>query len=89
MVYSKHLEAEHTGTKRNDSIIVVANLDPHAVRETTVHLDLNKLGLTDGDRFEVTDLITDETYTWSNSNYVRLDPRVEPVHVLKIGKVLA
>jgi starch synthase (maltosyl-transferring) len=89
LVYSKHLAAEHTGTKHNDTIIVVANLDPHAIRETTVHLDLNKLGLTDSDRFEVTDLITDETYTWSNSNYVRLDPRVEPVHVLKIGKVLA
>lgn len=89
LVYSKHLAAEHTGTKKSDTIIVVANLDPHAVRETTVHLDLNKLGLADGDMFEVTDLITDETYTWSNSNYVRLDPRAEPVHVLKVGKVIA
>jgi starch synthase (maltosyl-transferring) len=89
LAYSKHLAAEFTATGESDTIVVVANLDPHAVRETTVHLELQKLGLTEGDTFEVTDLITGETYTWTNSNYVRLDPRIEPVHVFKIGKVLA
>ena len=89
LAYSKHLAAEYTATGESDTIVVVANLDPHAVRETTVHLELQKLGLTEGDTFEVTDLITGETYTWTNSNYVRLDPRIEPVHVFKIGKVLA
>lgn len=88
LVFSKHLDAKYSGNKKNDTIILVANLDPHAVRESTVHLDLRKLGLPAGARFEVTDLITKETYEWSSSNYVRLDPRVEPVHILKIGKVL-
>jgi starch synthase (maltosyl-transferring) len=87
LVFSKHLDAAHTGTKKSDTVIVVANLDPHAVRESTVHLDLAKLGLPQDSRFEVTDLISNETYEWSTSNYVRLDPRNEPVHIFKVGKV--
>ena len=30
--------------RREDLIIVVANLDPHGIRETTVHLDMPRLG---------------------------------------------
>lgn len=89
LVFSKHLDAKHTGSKKSDTIIVVANLDPHAVRESTVHLDLAKLGMPQDSRFEVTDLISDETYVWGSSNYVRLDPRVEPVHILKVKKLVS
>jgi starch synthase (maltosyl-transferring) len=86
--YSKHLAAEHTESGKPDTILVVANVDPHAVRETTVHLNLAKLGLPDGATFEVHDLITGETYKWSTDNYVRLDAFHEPAHIFKIGKVL-
>jgi starch synthase (maltosyl-transferring) len=86
--YSKHLAAEHSENGKSDTILVVANVDPHAVRETIVHLDLAKLGLPAGATFEVIDLVTNSTYQWSSDNYVRLDAFIEPAHIFKIGKVL-
>ncbi|MEY4310246.1 MAG: hypothetical protein RLZ71_172 [Actinomycetota bacterium] len=86
LVYSKHLAAEHSPTGKADTIIVVVNTDPHAVRETTVTLDLWKLDLPDNAVFEVTDLITDETWQWGTRNYVRLDAFVEPVHILRVNR---
>ena len=58
------------------------------MRETTVHLDLEKLGLVahaDGaTQFTVTDLLTEQVFTWGADNYVRLDAFTEPVHILRI-----
>jgi len=82
LVYSKYLAADFT--TGGDAIIVVANLDPHSVRETTVHLDPRTFGLTPGDNFEVTDLITGNVFTWGQDNYVRLDAFTEPVHILSV-----
>jgi starch synthase (maltosyl-transferring) len=84
LVYSKHLDGSYIRSGRSDAIIVVANVDPHAVRETTVHLDLTRLGLGADATFEVTDLITKEKFTWGADNYVRLDPFKEPVHILGV-----
>ena len=84
LVYSKHLDGAFTESGRADTVIVVANLDPHAVRETMVHLDLTRFGLDPDARFEVVDLITGERFPWGRDTYVRLDAFVEPVHVLAI-----
>ena len=84
LVYSKYLAREFAGGESADAIIVVANLDPHSVRETSVHLDLTKIGLEPGTPFSVTDLITGGTYEWSTDNYVRLDAFTEPVHILHV-----
>jgi starch synthase (maltosyl-transferring) len=65
-----------------DTVIVVVNVDPHATRETAVHLDPAALGLPDV--FTVHDEISGQDWTWSASNYVRLDPRDEPAHVLTV-----
>ncbi|MGQ0626387.1 MAG: maltotransferase domain-containing protein [Sporichthyaceae bacterium] len=67
-----------------DTVIVVVNLDPHAVRESTVHLDLTALGLPSGSEFLVTDEFTGETYRWGEHNYVRLDPFRQPAHLLTV-----
>ena len=85
LAFSKHLAAEHSPNGKSDTILVIANVDPHAVRETTVHLDLAKIGLNDGAKFEVTDLITGENYIWTTDNFVRLDSFKEPVHVFAVG----
>uniref|UniRef100_UPI00405345C4 alpha-1,4-glucan--maltose-1-phosphate maltosyltransferase n=1 Tax=Microbacterium sp. LWH10-1.2 TaxID=3135255 RepID=UPI00405345C4 len=84
LVYSKHLDAEFTGTGASDTIIVVANVDPHSVRETTVHLDTTVWGVPLGESFEVEDLVTGAVWTWADHNYVRLDSFSEPVHILKV-----
>ncbi|CAN5382793.1 alpha-1,4-glucan--maltose-1-phosphate maltosyltransferase [soil metagenome] len=86
LVYSKHLDGAFTPDGVDDTLIVVANVDPHSVRETTVHLDLAELGLTPGDTFAVRDLISGAEWTWSDSNYVRLDAFTEPVHVLSVER---
>ncbi|MEW1981581.1 alpha-1,4-glucan--maltose-1-phosphate maltosyltransferase [Citricoccus sp. NPDC079358] len=72
-----------------DTVIVVLNCDPHAAREATVSLDVAALDLDPRDldsegRFEVEDLVTGARWRWGAANYVRLDPAVEPAHVLKV-----
>ncbi len=84
LVYSKHLDAALSPTGRADTVLVVANVDPHSVRETTVHLDTRVWGVEPGDSFAVENLLTGETWTWGNNNYVRLDAYREPVHILAI-----
>ena len=75
--------SKRTGT---DVVLVVVNLDPHAVRETTVHLDLPALGAEWGDTIRVTDQISGVTYAWGAEVYVRLDPFIEPAHVLVVQR---
>jgi starch synthase (maltosyl-transferring) len=69
-----------------DIVIVVANLDPHSTRESTVHLDMPALGFDYPETFAAHDLITDESWHWGEHNYVRLGPASEPVHVLAIRR---
>lgn len=54
-------------------ILVVVNLDPVNVQETTVNWDMNFLGF-HGESFEVRDLLDSQNYRWSPHQYVRLDP---------------
>ncbi|MHB1173207.1 MAG: alpha-1,4-glucan--maltose-1-phosphate maltosyltransferase [Lacisediminihabitans sp.] len=84
LVYSKFLDGRHTRSGRSDAIIVVANVDPHSVRETTVHLDPTKFGVKLGEQFDVTDLLTKQKFSWGTDNYVRLDAFTEPVHILRV-----
>jgi len=78
IVYSK--------TAGTDTVIVVVNVDPHGTRETSVHLDMPALGLGWNDQFLVHDEICGETWTWGEHNYVRLDPYVEPAHILTVRR---
>jgi starch synthase (maltosyl-transferring) len=84
LVYSKYLDGRFTRSGRGDAIIIVANVDPHSVRETTVHLDPTLFGIEPGEIFEVTDLITKQKFSWGTDNYVRLDAFTEPVHILRV-----
>jgi starch synthase (maltosyl-transferring) len=81
LVYSKHIAAEHNGGKAN-TVLVVVNTDPHSVRETTVHLNLEALGVIG--ELKVTDLITGQQFVWGERNYVRLDSFTEPAHILRV-----
>jgi starch synthase (maltosyl-transferring) len=70
-----------------DTVLVVVNLDPHAVRETTVHLNMPALGLRWEDNFEVHDELGAGSFVWGEHNYVRLDPFHEPAHLLTVRRV--
>ncbi|MCD4534463.1 alpha-1,4-glucan--maltose-1-phosphate maltosyltransferase [Nocardioides sp. cx-169] len=87
LAYSKVAYDPETG-EPGDTVIVVVNLDPHATRETMVHLDLPSLGLDWHDGFTVHDEITGEDWNWGQHNYVRLDPGYEPAHILTLRRGL-
>ena len=84
LVYSKHLDAALSPTGAADTILVVANVDPHSVRQTMVHLDTRVWGVAPGEPFDVEDLLTGAAWTWSDHNFVRLDAFNEPVHILTV-----
>lgn len=84
LVYSKYLAGEFTRSGKPDAVLVVANVDPHSVRETLVHLDVAAFGIAPGSQFEVRDLVTGQRWTWGADNYVRLDAFSEPVHILTV-----
>lgn len=85
LVYSKHLAGEFTPSGLDDTVIVVVNTDPHSVRETNVHLDLNTLAVP-GTTFWVRDLITGDRWQWGADNYVRLDSFERPAHLLVVER---
>jgi starch synthase (maltosyl-transferring) len=87
LAFSKWLPAQHSTDGIDDRIIVIANLDPHAARETTVHLRMDALGFAWNAKFVVKDLISGDTFNFSEHNFVRLDPSVEPVHILQVVKI--
>jgi starch synthase (maltosyl-transferring) len=69
----------------DDVVLCVVNLDPRWKQSGTTWLDLEALGLEDGERFEVHDRIGDARYVWQDrDNYIELDPHVTPAHVFAI-----
>ncbi|MFP5298437.1 MAG: maltotransferase domain-containing protein [Actinomycetota bacterium] len=69
-----------------DTILAIVNLNPFHWEETTVHLDLEAMGVDPYHPFEVRDLVTGENYVWHGPhNYVKLDPHYEPAHIFEIG----
>ena len=58
----------------SNTVIVVVNLDPHGVQESTFHLNMPELGLDWSDSLTVRDELSGRTFTWSEHNPVRLDP---------------
>lgn len=72
-------------TRDKDNVILVAvNLDPFHPHYCTAFVPPDAVGVAPGQQYRVTDLITGASYTWSDRNYVRLDPAVEPAHILRV-----
>ncbi|KRE38660.1 alpha-1,4-glucan--maltose-1-phosphate maltosyltransferase [Janibacter sp. Soil728] len=67
-----------------DTVIVVANLDPHSTRESTLRLDMEALGLDWGDQLQVEDLVTGARWVWGEATYVRVGVEAEPVHIVYV-----
>lgn len=81
LAYSKSRTLPDGGT---DTVIVVANVDPHSTRESTLRLDMEALGMDWADRFEVQDHVTGERWHWGEANYVRVGVEAEPVHIVSV-----
>ncbi|KAK4101254.1 glycoside hydrolase family 13 protein [Parathielavia hyrcaniae] len=76
IVYSKR--------KGDNTVLVVANLDPHHAQEATVSLDMPQLGVAWHDAVQVRDELTGESWRWGRANYVRLEPGCRPAHIFSV-----
>ncbi|MET9663964.1 alpha-1,4-glucan--maltose-1-phosphate maltosyltransferase [Streptomyces sp. NPDC006475] len=74
--------SKKSGPNPGDTVIVIANLDPHHTQEATVSLDMPQLGLGWHETVPVRDELTGETYHWGRSTYVRLEPGSTPAHIV-------
>ena len=82
LVFSKHLDAASSGTGAPDTVLVVSLTAHDRDAWTTLHLDLDALGV--GESFEVEDLLTGERYSWGRDPYVILSAADRPAHILRI-----
>ncbi len=85
LVYSKRGGGAGDGSDQ-DTVLVVANLDPHGTRDTWLHLDMPALGLDWQDHFVAEDLITGQQWQWGEHVWVQLGPDSEPVHVVHVRR---
>jgi starch synthase (maltosyl-transferring) len=77
MVYSKREE--------NNVILVAVNLDVLHPQSGWVELALEHLNIAPHETFEVHDLLSGGSYTWSGPrNYIDLNPHQLPAHVFKV-----
>jgi len=67
---------------QGDTILVVCTLDPSREHEATVSWDLGLLDLPTDGRFVAHDLITNTTWAWGSSTYVRLSPWEHVAHII-------
>ncbi len=85
LVFSKRGGGAHDGSE-HDTVIVVANLDPHSMRTTWLHLDMAALGLGWNDSFVAHDLITGEQWQWGEHPFVRLGVGGQPAHIIAVRR---
>ncbi|MFN8503481.1 alpha-1,4-glucan--maltose-1-phosphate maltosyltransferase [Kouleothrix sp.] len=68
-------------------VLVVVNLDPVHVQSGWLRLPLADLGIGEGDRFYVHDMLSETRYAWAGEwNFVQLDPAQMPVHVFRLER---
>ncbi|WP_334057081.1 alpha-1,4-glucan--maltose-1-phosphate maltosyltransferase [Polaribacter sp. P097] len=71
--------------KTNETITVIS-LDEHHSQTGSVQLPMQDLGIHHGQKIEVKDLVTTNSYNWYNEwNYIELHPNL-PFHIFKINK---
>jgi starch synthase (maltosyl-transferring) len=79
--YSKSTE------DRSNTLVVVANLDPHYTQSGWVELSLPGRDFETDRPYQVHDLLSDARYLWHGArNFVQLDPTTSPVHIFRVRR---
>ena len=78
LLYAKNCPASQ------NMILVAVNLDPHNTQIGTGFVPPDVLARSGDGRYQVTDLLTGARYNWGATNYIRLDPEIEPAHILRV-----
>lgn len=73
-------------TPDNDNIVLcVVNLDPFWPQSGWLDVPVHEWGIGGEQPYAVHDALTGERYTWrGNHNWVRLDPSMQPAHILRV-----
>ena len=75
------------GKRTGDNAIIVAvNMDPFHPHHANVRIPPDRIGVPARSSYQVSDLLTGARYTWGERNWVRLDPQVEPAHILRVER---
>jgi starch synthase (maltosyl-transferring) len=70
---------------QGNELICCVNLDPFNTHETMIEVPISEFGLSEGEPYEVTDLLTGSRYVWRGKrNYVRLDPNERVAHLFRL-----
>jgi starch synthase (maltosyl-transferring) len=70
-----------------ESVLVVANVDPHYTQSGWVTIDLRSLGLPAETTFQMDDLLSGARFLWRGPrNFVSLDPQHTPAHIFRVRK---
>lgn len=86
LCFSRHLDADESPTGLEDTIIVVASLDPSATQESIIHLNPLVLGLPDVKRVPVVDLLTGTELQWGPTCRVTLGPKTGMAYVAALQR---
>lgn len=79
----------YSKTAGDDTLVMVANLDPHHVQAGWVDLPLAQLGLAEDKPYQAHDLLSGAHFLWQGGrNFVRLDPQASPLHILRLRRHL-
>jgi starch synthase (maltosyl-transferring) len=71
--------------RRGGDLLIAVNTDAEHAQETMVHVPVQEMGFGENDPYVVEDLLTGTRYTWRGvRNFIRLDPAVEPGHILLV-----
>ena len=66
-------------------ILCVVNLDPFWSQAGWLRVPLDEWGIGADQPYVMHDLLTDDHFTWrGTSNWVRLDPNVQPAHIFRV-----
>ena len=68
-----------------NTVVCVVNLDPHHTQSGWLTLDPGAFGMQPGQAYQLHDLISGAHFLWHGPrNYVSLDPRRAPAHVMQL-----
>jgi len=72
---------------RSNVVLVVVNLDVRHTQAGWVNLDLDALGVEDGQPYQVHDELGEGCYLWQGPrNYIELSPPTWPAHILRVSR---
>jgi len=71
----------------DNTILVVVNLDSFNEQTGWTSLDMNEIGCSAGQSFQVEDLLDGAQYSWRDRNYVALNPGDRPAHIFRINRM--